>query len=123
MEPIGLSELRGSEKVKKFNFVIAPAALVDAMLGDIGNGPASINGDRSSGYFVVAKETDGDGEVIAALIENKAFLKSDERFYSIHLIDDITMADCELICTDDLSRKSLARTVEEMYGSIRNRMK
>jgi hypothetical protein len=109
--------------VKKFNFVIAPAALVDAMLGDIGNGPASINGDRSSGYFVVAKETDGDGEVKAALIENKAFLKSDERFYSIHLIDDITMADCELICTDDLSRKSLARTVEEMYGSIRNRMK
>lgn len=109
--------------MNKFNFVIAPAALVDAMLGDLGNGPASINGDRSSGYFVVAQEADGDGTVSAALIENKAFLKPEERFYSIHLIDDITMTDCELICTDDLCRKSLARTVEEMYGSIRNRMK
>lgn len=108
--------------MKKFDFVIAPAALVDAMLGDIGNGPASVNGDRSSGYFVAAKENDGDGEVTAALIENKAFLKPEDRFYSVHLIDDITMADCELICTDDLSRQSLVRTIEEMYGSIRNRM-
>lgn len=109
--------------MKKFNFVIAPAALMDAMLGDLGNGAASINGGRSSGYFVVAKETDGDGEVTAALIENKAFLKPEERFYSAHLIDDITMADCELICTDDLSHQSLARTIEEMYVGIRNRMK
>lgn len=109
--------------MKKFHFVIAPAELVDAMLGDLGNGPASINGDRSSEYFVVAKETDGDGEVTAALIENKAFLKPEERFYSVHLIDDITMADCELICTDDLSRQSLARAIEEMYVGISNRMK
>ena len=109
--------------MKKFHFVIAPAELVDAMLGALGNGPASINGDRSSGYFVVAKETDGDGEVTAALIENKAFLKPEERFYSVHLIDDITMADCELICTDDLSRQSLVRTIEEMYVGISNRMK
>lgn len=109
--------------MKKFNFVIAPAALVDAMLGDLGNGPASINGGRSSGYFVVAKEADEDGEVTAALIENKAFLKPEERFYSVHLIDDITMADCELICTDDLSHQNLTRTIEEMYVGIRNRMK
>lgn len=109
--------------MKKFKFVIAPAALEDAMLGDLGNGPASINGDRSSGYFVVARETDGDSEVTAAPIENKAYLKSEERFYSVHLTDDITMADCELICTDDLSRQSLARPIEEMYVGIRNRMK
>lgn len=109
--------------MKKFHFAIAPATLADAMLGDLGNGPASLNGDRSSGYFVAAKETNGDGEVTAALIENKAFLKPEERFYSVHLIDDITMADCELICTDDLSHQSLARTIEEMYVGIRNRMK
>lgn len=109
--------------MKKFDFVIAPAELVDEMLGDLGNGPASINGDRSSGYFRIAKETDGDGEVTAALIENKAFFKPGEQFYSIHLIDDITMADCELNCTDDLSRQSLVRTTEEMYGDIENRMK
>lgn len=109
--------------MKKFDFVIAPAELAEAMLGDLGNGPASINGDRTSGYFLIAQETNGDGEVTAALIENKAFLKPEEQFYSIHLIDDITMADCELIYTDDLSRQSLARTVEEVYGGIKNRMK
>lgn len=67
--------------------------------------------------------TKGEREGEAALIENKAFLKPEERFYSVHLIDDITMADCELICTDDLSHQSLARTIEEMYGGVRNRMK
>lgn len=109
--------------MKKFDFVIAPAELVDEMLGDLGNGPASINGDRSSGYFRIAKETDGDGEVTAALIENKAFLEPGEQFYSIHLIDDITMADCELICMDDLDKQLLVSTIEEMYGSVQNRLK
>lgn len=109
--------------MKKFDFAIAPQELTEALLRDLGNGPASINGDHSSGYFVVAKETDGDDEVTAALIENKAFLKPKEWFYSVHLIDDITMADCELVCTDSLSRQNLVRTVEEIYGSIENRMK
>ncbi len=109
--------------MKKLNFVIAPAELADAMLGDLGNGPASINGDRSSGYFQIAKETDGDGEVTAALIENKAFLKPEEQFYSIHLIDDITMADCELICTDDLDNQHLVSAIERMYDSVQNRLK
>lgn len=109
--------------MKKFDFAIAPQELTEALLRDLGNGPASINGDHSSGYFVVAKETDGDDEVTAALIENKAFLKPKEWFYSVHLIDDITMADCELICTEDLDKKCLARTIEEMYDSIRNRLK
>ena len=59
----------------------------------------------------------------AALIENKAFLKPKERFYSIHLIDDITMADCELICTDDLDKQHLVSTVEGMFDSVRNRLK
>lgn len=109
--------------MKTFDFVIAPAELAEAMLGDLGNGPTSINGDRSSGYFRIAKETDGDGEVTAALIENKAFLKPEEQFYSIHLIDDITMADCELICTDDLDKQHLVSTIGEMYGGVQNRLK
>lgn len=109
--------------MKKFDFVIAPAELAEAMLGDLGNGPASINGDRTSGYFLIAQETNGDGEVTAALIENKAFLKPEEQFYSIHLIDDITMADCELICADDLDKQHLVSTIEGMYGSVQNHLK
>ena len=81
------------------NFVMAPHELDEAMLRDLGNGPASINGDRTSGYFRVATEAGVDGEVTAAVIENKAFLKPEEQFYSIHLIDDISMDNWELICT------------------------
>ena len=105
----------------KFDFVITPAELADAMLRDLGNGPESVNGDRSSRYFLVAKEAENDGEVSAALIENKAFLQPREWFYSVHLIDNISMADCELICTDNLSNQSLRRTIETMYGGIKNR--
>ena len=103
----------------KFDFVIAPAELVDAMLRDLGNGSTSINGDRTSSYFTVAKEEDGDGEVTAALTENKAFLSPEEQFYSVHLIDDISMADCELLCTEKLDRQELTETVSEMYESIK----
>ena len=109
--------------MKKFDFAIAPKELAEAMLRDLGNGSDSINGDRSSGYFLIAKETETDGEITAALIENKAFLKPADQFYSIHLINDITMADCELICTEDLSRQSLDRTIEELYASIENALK
>ena len=107
----------------EFDFVIAPTELVDAMLGNLGNGPASINGDRSSGYFRVAKDAETDGEITAALIENKAFLKPADQFYSIHLINNITMADCELICTKDLSWRSLVHTIDEMYSSIEHDLK
>lgn len=44
-------------------------------------------------------------------------------FELLPLIDDITTADCELLCTEDLSQRSLVRTLEEMYGSIENSLK
>lgn len=90
------------------------------MLSDLDNGPISINGDRSSRCVLVAKEAETGREITAALIENKTFLKPADQFYSIHLIDDITMADCELLCTEDLSQRSLVRAIEEMYSSIEN---
>lgn len=109
--------------MKKFDFAIAPKELAETMLRDLGNGPASINGDRSSGYFLVAKGEETDGEITAALIENKAFLKPADQFYSIHLINNITMADCELICTKDLGWRSLVHTIDEMYSSIEHDLK
>ena len=109
--------------MKNYKFVMEPQTLIETMLHDVGNGPVSINGDRSSRYFIVAKEK-GSGEAIsAALIENKAYLKESEWFYSVHVIDDITMADCELICTDGFSRIALNRSVEEMYDSLGKRLR
>ncbi|MFR5990212.1 MAG: hypothetical protein ACLUGP_07455 [Faecalibacterium prausnitzii] len=46
------------------------------MMADLGNGPTTVNGDRSSTYFLVAKaEKEQNGEITAALIENKAGLE------------------------------------------------
>ena len=87
--------------MKRFDFAIAPKELAEAMMADLGNGPTTANGDRSSTYFLVAKAAEErDGEVTAALIENKAGLEPDEQFYGVHLIDDISMSDCRLVSTD-----------------------
>ena len=41
--------------MKRFDFAIAPKELAEAMMADLGNGPTTANGDRSSTYFLVAK--------------------------------------------------------------------
>ena len=61
-----------AQRVKKFDFVIAPKELAEAMIADLGNGPTTVNGDRASTYFLVARaEEEQGGEVTAALVENK----------------------------------------------------
>ena len=68
--------------MKRFDFAIAPKELAEAMMADLGNGPTTVNGDRSSTYFLVAKaEKEQNGEITAALIENKAGLEPDEQFW------------------------------------------
>ena len=52
--------------MKRFDFAIAPKELAEAMMADLGNGPTTVNGDRSSTYFLVAKAAEErDGEVTA----------------------------------------------------------
>ena len=54
--------------MKRFDFAIAPKELAEAMMADLGNGPTTVNGDRSSTYFLVAKaEKEQNGEITAAL--------------------------------------------------------
>ena len=106
--------------MKKFDFVIAPKELAEAMMADLENGPTTVNGDRSSSYFLVAKtEEEQAGEVTAALIENKAGLETNEQFYGIHLIDDISMSDCRMVSTDSLETTELIETLEEVYAGLK----
>lgn len=104
--------------MKRFDFAIAPKELAEAMMADLGNGPTTVNGDRSSTYFLVAKAAEErDGEVTAALIENKAGLEPDEQFYGVHLIDDISMSDCRLVRRTALRQMdSLKPLMEYMQG-------
>ena len=97
--------------MKRFDFAIAPKELAEAMMADLGNGPTTVNGDRSSTYFLVAKaEKEQNGEITAALIENKAGLEPDEQFYGVHLIDDISMSDCRLVTLPATSPERLTRS-------------
>ena len=106
--------------MKRFDFAIAPKELAEAMMADLGNGPTTANGDRSSTYFLVAKAAEErDGEVTAGLIENKAGLEPDEQFYGVHLIDDISMSDCRLVSTDSLEADGLVETLEEVYAGLK----
>lgn len=108
-----------AQRVKKFDFVIAPKELAEAMIADLGNGPTTVNGDRASTYFLVARaEEEQGGEVTAALIENKADLEPSEQFYGVHLIDDISMSDCRLLSTSDLETDGLVETLEEVYAGL-----
>ena len=102
--------------MKRFDFAIAPKELAEAMMADLGNGPTTVNGDRSSTYFLVAKaEKEQNGEITAALIENKAGLE----FYGVHLIDDISMSDCRLVSTDSLEADGLVETLEGVYAGLK----
>lgn len=52
--------------MKGFDFAIAPKELAEAMMADLGNGPTTVNGNRSSTYFLVAKaEKEQNGEITA----------------------------------------------------------
>ena len=93
--------------MKRFDFAIAPKELAEAMMADLGNGPTTVNGDRSSTYFLVAKA------------ENKAGLEPDEQFYGVHLIDDISMSDCRLVSTDSLETDGLVETLEGVYAGLK----
>ena len=109
--------------MKKFDFVIAPKELAEVMMADLGNGPATVNGDRSSTYFLVAKAEERQGaEVTAALIENKAGLEPNEQYFSVHLIDDISMKDCELVSTDSLDAEAVVDTLEGIYAGLEKRL-
>ena len=62
-------------------------------------------------------------QAVAALIENKALLKPGEQYYSIHVIDNISMSDCNLYSTGDLSRAGLVNALKEIFKEVENQQK
>ena len=104
--------------------VCTPREFANQLLDDLGKGPTTVNGDRSSHYFIFARVKDDDSiQAVAALIENKALLKPGEQYYSIHVIDNISMSDCNLYSTGDLSRAGLVNALKEIFKEVENRQK
>lgn len=89
------------------------------MKADLGNGPTTENGDRSSQYFTIAKGRKHlDRTVSVALIENINGLSKDEGYYTFHLIDNVSGCPCELYHTSDLSEDSLMTTLKEILDNL-----
>lgn len=90
------------------------------MIADLGNGPTTVNGDRSSQYFVIAKGRRSKEQMVSvSLIENIYGLAEDERYYTLHLVDDVSGVPCELYHTDDLSEGSLVALMKEIIEAMK----
>lgn len=89
------------------------------MIVDLGSGPMTENGDRSSQYFTIAKgRRHIDKTVAVALIENIHGLPEGTGYYTLHLIDDVNGKPCQLYHTDDLNEDSLVNLLKEILDSL-----
>lgn len=94
--------------------------VAEALVADLGNGPTTQNGDRSSSYMILATDQTGERTTSVALIENKAFLEPNEWFYALHIIDDIRYRLCELRTLDDLSLDGVVSELEAIIAQLQN---
>jgi len=69
--------------------------LAAALLRDLG-AFTTHNGDRSTNYFVLAKDEIAGTDVSVSLIEERAGLPRNEWGYSLHVVDNITPSDCAI---------------------------
>jgi hypothetical protein len=87
------------------------------LIADIGNGPVCSDGDLTTDYFVLAEaeaaEQLGDPKpaaTVALLYPTYGF----DRFYTVHLVDDINCTDCELYFTDRATEEQLVELLREI---------
>lgn len=90
-----------------------PIVLAYNLRLDLGKGETLSNGNRVSDYHILAQVgTQEDMTATVSLIENTHYVS--KPYYSVHLVDDITGADCELFYTDDLELESLVNLLREI---------
>lgn len=117
----GIEEFFQTEKTetREQYIVLCTPTQALGMIVDLGNGPATESGDRTSQYFTIAKgRRHLDRTVSVSLIENIRGLGERERYYTLHLIDDVNGAPCELYHTTDLSEQSLMALLQEILDGM-----
>lgn len=108
-----------SAKEEEGYIVLCYSTQALSMIVDLGNGPTTESGDRSSQYFIIAKGRQHiDRTVSVALIENTHGLPEGEGYYTLHLVDDVSGDPCELYHTDDLSEDSLVGLLGEILDDL-----
>ena len=104
-----------------------PEMIARQLIEDLDNGRH--NGyDRISNYFVLAEEVRFSNALSVSIIEERDGLPPEEYYYSVHVIDDLTNTDAELLSTDYQTLESLTellRSVQketvEKYNKIHQR--
>lgn len=104
-------------------YIISATAegLAKDMIEDLNRGERTQNGDRVSTYFELAhaEERDpGGGGVTVSLIEFVNDLDGDAPYYGLHIIDDVTGADCELRYTEELTEAALVALLKEIIADL-----
>lgn len=105
-------------------YIISTTAedLAKDMIEDLDRGERTQNGDRVSNYFELAhteeRDPNGDDSATVSLIEFVNGLDGDTPYYGLHIIDDVTGADCELRYTEELTEAALVTLLKEIIADL-----
>lgn len=105
-------------------YIISTTAedLAKDMIEDLDRGERTQNGDRVSTYFELAhteeRDPNGDDSVTVSLIEFVNGLDGDAPYYGLHIIDDVTGADCELRYTEEPTEAALVALLKEIIADL-----
>lgn len=112
--------------------------LAKTLIEDLGR-ETTANADRVSGYFELAYREDHRTEeefkeecpqvvldpaatrtsVVVSLVENVHNLDGDASYYGLHIIDDVTGADCELRYTNELTEEALVTLLDDLISEYK----
>jgi hypothetical protein len=93
--------------------------IVDNMLKDIEEGIATnMNGENYSEYYTLVQLSDSDkkASVNTTLCEEES--NPENKYYSVHLVDDITGGFCETYYTDTPTREELVDVLRDLINTI-----
>lgn len=119
----GVEDFFRVEEREQYIVLCSPTQAL-GMIVDLGNGPNTENGDRTSQYFTIAKGRQHlDKTVSVVLIENTCGLPKDKQYYTLHMIDNVNGTPCELYHTNDLSDEALMDLLEKILDGLEENTK
>lgn len=121
------SDISKTDSIRLPKYVISITAeqLADDLIDTLDDGDNSGEyGDRKSPYLEVAHAPGQDSnphdrdKVFVSLIERSHRLGSDDPYYELHIIDDVTGADCDLKFTNEQTKPALIALLQETIDAL-----
>lgn len=102
---------------KKYPLVV-PNDCAEMLVGMLGKGEQTVNGDRTSGYVNIATDRNEERFVKASLIEEAKDLFPEDAGYALHILNDIDETDGRLVRTARLDTDELADLLKEVLEAL-----